>query len=207
MIYGHVPRWMALENPEFDEAVTRYYSFQHGKRRAAALGEIAHMRVACELRDRDLSACPAPLEARLSVFMRQIQGALRSGSKTWFRRLTATLKKEEAFIHDMEPVEYLFEAYFFLRKRDGQGSSLPTKTEVRRMAILIRSFYDCNLQLKLARHLWGGSELTEPELSRIDKRRRWYTRADDADARQGAISNWTRHFKSAGLSALEQGKR
>ena len=92
--------------------------------------------MASELLRRDLP--PAPLLARLAVrvstFMHGMEKALRSGSKGWFRRLDTTLSSDND--HEMEPVEYLFEAYFFLRKRDGQGSPLPTKTEVRHMAIL-----------------------------------------------------------------------
>ena len=34
MIYGHVPRWTHLQNPAFDEAMTRYYSLEHGSRHA-----------------------------------------------------------------------------------------------------------------------------------------------------------------------------
>jgi hypothetical protein len=201
MIYGHVPLWMALENPAFDEAVTRYYSFQHGSRHAAQKGELAHIREASELLHRDLPSSPllTRLAVRVSTFMHGMEEALRSGRGGWFRRLDTTLSSDND--HEMEPVEYLFEAYFFLRKRDGQGSPLPTKTEVRHMAILIRSFYDCKLQHKLAQHLWGKSELTELELSHIVKRQ------ESHDEHHEAIKNWTRHFKSAGLNALEQGKR
>jgi hypothetical protein len=198
MIYGHVPYWMALENPAFDEAVTRYYSFEHGSRHAAQKGELALVRVAIELLHRDLAApLLARLAARVGAFTCRMAEAFRPGREGWFRRLDATLASENE-LHETEPVEYLFEAYFFLRKQSGPGSPLPTKSEVRQKAILIRSFYDCNLQHKLAQHLWGESELTEAELAHIERRRK-------SHAWQAAFRSWTRYFKTAGLSALDQG--
>ena len=206
MIYGHVPRWMALENPEFDEAVTRDYSLRGGKRNAAAVGEITYWILAEELLNRhpdplqwspDQMRFFRPLLARIKTQVRQVREATCAKDSEYFRRLSEVMKLVGKREHEIKPLEYVFEAYFFLRKRDGQGSPLPSKTEVRQTAILIRSFYDCNLQHKLSRHLWGKSELTEPELSRIEKRRRWH-------GRDGTGRLWAQYFRCAGLAGLSQ---
>ena len=52
----------------------------------------------------------------------------------------------------------MIEAYVYLRRRAGEGSPLPSKGEVKRMAALMWAFSDCGLVEKLPEYLWKNAE-------------------------------------------------
>ena len=104
------------------------------------------------------------------------------------------LKKGE---HQLSPVEFVFNAYVYLRQRDGEGSALPTKGEVKRMAALFWAFNDCGLIEKLPGYLWKNERLTERQFIRITGEQERHLRAETA-------RDWARYLKEAGLGGLRQ---
>jgi hypothetical protein len=148
MIYGHIIPWMAEERPAFAEAVSRYYSARHGKIADAAVGEVAWRAMAEGLMARDAPPAPCgPLLARIAAGIAGDQEARAQRDHLYFERQAKALralaaKEERPEQHTRAPVEYVWEAYFFLRKRGREDSPLPDKADVKRIAALIWAFAD-----------------------------------------------------------------
>ena len=51
--------------------------------------------------------------------------ARRKKNHRYFRRMAGALQLLEKGEHQWNPVEFVFNAYAYLRKRDGEGSPLP----------------------------------------------------------------------------------
>ena len=200
MIYGHIEPWMADENPAFTEAVRAYYSLEHGTRNDAAIGEIAARKMAGELLKRgqleDLDR--VALLGQLAAAMLKDQAAIERGDGNYFRRLSFVLDHGGSYQHD--PIEYIFEAYLYLRRRAGQGSPLPTKREVKQIASLIWAFKDVGIMSKLAEYLWRNTGLSSKELSTVLYRQEQHLAGKDKE-------NWAYWLKQAGLSGLKQSRR
>ena len=202
MTYGQITNWMMMENPEFSWAVHCYYSFDRGKATNAAFGEIALYAAADQL----LSHVPNPLENmdycgplhRLIAarFFRDWE-AYRRGDYKYFRRIADTLQLLKEGEHQWSPVEFVIDAYVYLRKRDGEGTALPTKGEVKGMAALFWAFNDCGLIEKLPGYLWKNERLTERQFIRITRQQERHLRAETAQ-------DWARYLKEAGLGGLRQ---
>ena len=193
MIYGHIPEWMVKENPAFARAVARYYSIEHGQRKAAARGELAHWQVAEKVADRS----PSALLYSLSVRARMGRAA-REGDQDFWHSLHEVGRLSEKPDDGKEPpmIEHIFEAFFFLRKRDGKGSPVPTKAEVKNTAARIAAFHVTGLTAKLHGFLWYGRGLTEKQFERVE------------DVRERLLDDrshhWPRRLAEAGLSDLPQ---
>jgi hypothetical protein len=205
---------MAAENPEFTQAVSRYYSTADGKLADAAIGETAWRAMAEELLARD--PLPAgltygPLLARRAAGTAAEQGARRKRDHRYLDRQAKALKAlaevEERQAAALKagaepeqrawaPVEFVWEAYLFLRKRDGEGSPLPTKADVKQYAALIWAFADLGLLgRKLPEYLWQNRGLTEAETRKVLRQQARRLRPETND-------DWTRYLKAAGLSGL-----
>ena len=195
MIYGHIPEWMVKEKPAFARAVARYYSIEHGQRKAAARGELAHWQVAEKVADRS----PSALLYSLSVRAR-IGRAVREGDQDFLRSLHEVGRLSAKPDHGKEPpmIEHIFEAFFFLRKRDREGSPLPPKQEVKNTAAIIAAFHVEGLTAKLPGFLWRGVGLTEKEFRQVERLRRRFV-----DHRN---HHWPRRLAEAGLSDLPRKK-
>jgi hypothetical protein len=202
MTYGQITNWMMMENPEFSWAVHCYYSFDRGKATNAAFGEIALYAAADQL----LSHVPNPLENmdycgplhRLIAarFFRDWE-AYKRGDDKYFRRIADALQLLKEGEHQLSPVEFVILAYVYLRERAGEGSPLPPKGEVKRMAALMWAFSDCELLEKLHEYLWKNQGLTERQFSLITRQQEWHLRI-------GTAKDWARYLKEAGLSGLRQ---
>ena len=164
---------MAAEMPAFAEAVDRYYSARHGKLADAAIGETAWRAMAEELLTRDPPPAGLtydPLLARLAAGMAAEQEARRKRDHRYLDRQAKAVKvlaeveelRAAALKAGAEPeqrawapVEFVWEAYLFLRKRDGEGSPLPTKAEVKQYAAFIWAFADLGLLGGSCLHTFG----------------------------------------------------
>jgi hypothetical protein len=201
MIYGFITPWMAEEMPAFAEAVSRYYSARHGKIADAAVGEVAWRAMAEGLMARDAPPAPCgPLLARIAAGIAGDQEARAQRDHRYFERQAKALRalaaeEERSEQHTWAPVEYVWEAYFFLRKRGGEDSPLPNKADGKRIAALIWAFADLGLLAKLPEYLWQNRGLTEAETRKV-------LRQQARRARPETNNDWTRFFKAAGLSDL-----
>jgi len=227
MIFGHIPQWMATENPAFALAVLQYYSIREGQKDRAIVGEIAYWQMSLELLSRmqpeptwDQEQCSLyfHLSARVQKQTDEVNEAVRANNYRYLRKLSACLKlieerKKQAAQYpedyQFEPVEYIFEAYHFLRRRDKpKGLPLPTKREVKRTAAIIRAFDVTGLMRKLPKFLWDpvrtqkmpGAEPTDKEFNEIERLRKHYIRPESAD-------EWTYYLDKAGLGKLKQESR
>jgi hypothetical protein len=201
MIYGHIEQWMVDENPAFAEAVSRYYSLEHGKTQNAVSGELAWAQMAEELLDRPRllydAAYYGPLISRLVARIAANQAAERRKDARYFRSLATALETSPTNDEPLHPVEFLWEAYLFLRKRDGEGSPLPSKGDVKQHAALILAFADFELVDKLPEYLWQKRGLTKLEIRNVLRRQTWHLRPEMERA-------WKRYLKAAGLASLAQ---
>ena len=103
-------------------------------------------------------------------------------------------------------IEYIFEAYYFLRRRDGEGSPLPTKAEVKNTAALIAAFYKEGLVAKLSGFLWNRSKLTDDEFRRVAAMQLRLLKGRNKNGRL-RDHGWPQRLAAAGLSDLPQKKR
>jgi hypothetical protein len=194
MIYGHVEQWKQDENPSFARAVAEFYSLREGQTNSAAVGEVRYWRLAWELVSRvssddmwtrDDGAFYGPLLARIERETRKMREAVRSGDWRHLTKLAACVRlldrqQIKGSSDPLKAVEYVFEAYYFLRKRGGKGSRLPTKREVRNCAALIEAFHIERLNSKLPGFLWYNRGLTEREFGRVERLRKlWMDRSYD----------------------------
>ena len=193
---------MARENPEFAEAVSRYYSLEHGRSKNAARGELAWARMAEELLDRPRllggAAYYGPLISRAAAIRAADKAARQHKDDAYLQRMAAALKalrtKEDS---PRTPVEFLWEAYYFLRKRDGEHSPLPFKGDVKQLGALVWAFTDPKLLPKLGEYLWQSRGLTEAEIRRVLRQQSWHLRSENE-------RNWKRYIEDAGLKSLPQ---
>jgi hypothetical protein len=195
MIYGHIPDWMREENAAFARAVEYYYSIEHGQRKAAVKGELALWQVAEKVADRHPSA---PLYSLgTSARMRR---AVHEGDENYLHSLRECVRLSRKSKPDNEEnppmIEHIFEAYYFLRKRDGKGSPLPTKAEVKKTAAIIAAFHEVRLTAKLHDFLWHHRGLTEKQFERV------------VDVREQLLDershHWPRRLAEGGLADLPQ---
>jgi hypothetical protein len=200
MIYGHIERWIAEENPSLAEAVDRYYSVAHGTLNDAAIGEIAARKAAGQWRarrqgpdDEDIA-----LVGLLAKAMFVDQAALERGDSNYFRRLAAAVAKKGRYRH--RPVEYVFEAYLYLRRRAGQGSPLPNKRQVKQIASLIWAFKDFGIMRKLPEYLWRNTGLSPKELATVAHLQEQHLASKNKE-------NWSAYLAAAGLKGLRQARR
>jgi len=206
MIYGHIPPWMAKENPAFAKAVSDFYSIEKGVGTAAAIGEAAWHLMAIDLLDRDPlpSLAYGPLLGRVAVHIAREQEAWCNKDYDYLQRQTNALKLHiGGRIHEWTWVEYIWEAYYFLRMRDGstsddKGSGLPFKDEVKRKAALVRAFCKLGFQSFLFAYLrWEETSLTRQQLERIEGLQKHYLR-------KGTSKHWRCLLELAGLKDLPQ---
>jgi hypothetical protein len=208
MIYGFIPEWMAKENPAFAEAVSRYYSLSHGKVEDAAIGEVAWFAMAVNLLSRrdPLSGLDyGPLLRRIIVHLAKEQEVWSGNNYEYLQHQAEALRLHaEGRPHEWSFVEYIWEAYFFLRQRDGEdgedgeGPSLPFKEEVRRKAALIRAFCEMGFRSALPDYLrWREVVLTKRQIEEIEQLQKHYLR-------KGTPRHWTRLLELAGLKGLPQ---
>ena len=162
---------MARENPEFAQRVSEYYSLEHGQGKSAASGELAWEQMATELLERSNplgdAAYYGPLISRVAARMAADQGAKKHKDDAYFRRMIAAMQTPTGEDRSLQPVEFVWEAYFFLRKRDGEGSPLPAQDDVKQHAALIWAFADLKLLAKLPEYLWQYRGLTVAETERL----------------------------------------
>jgi hypothetical protein len=201
MIYGHIPVWMREENPAFWSAVLRHYSIEYGSRKAAALGELAFWRI-CE------QTLSRPLVPVIHVLLRAMKYVLPRRQRVWkavgetdskfLRRVWGAMEafQQEHIEAHLADIEYIFEAYYFLRKRDGEGSPLPNKHEVVNMACEIEALFQLGLKDKIPQWLWRQRGLTGPQAEAVLARKETLL-GDDRVDRQ-----WRRRLKTAGLDGL-----
>ena len=197
MIYLHIPAWMAEENPAFAAAVARYYSVAHGQRYDAAGGEVAARRMVTELLERGYHR-PA-LVATLAAWITADQEAWARGDHAYFRRVSRALAREwgKGEARAQDPIKYMFEAYFYLRKRAGEGSPLPYKQEVKQIAALIWAFRDGGILAKLSEYLWHNTGLTAKELAAVLARQEQILGHHNKEL-------WAYWLRRAGLAKLRQ---
>jgi hypothetical protein len=185
VIYDHIPRWVAEENPEFARAVSDYYSLEHGTVKSAARGELTWCAMAEEILSRPVPpgrelAYYGPLISRVAARAATDMAARQRGDANYFRRLAAAIEArapakaaakaagieaadEGGGVEEMRPTEFIFEAFRFLRIRDGEGSCLPYKDDVKRHAALFMAFVNLELTEKLPLYLWENRGLTEAQ--------------------------------------------
>src|SRR6516162_5799925 len=106
---------MVKEHPAFARAVARSYSIEHGQRKAAARGERAHWQVAEKVADRSPSALLYSLRVRV-----RMGRAAREDDQDFWRSLHEVGRLSAKPDDGKKPpmIEHIFEAYYFLRKRD-----------------------------------------------------------------------------------------
>ena len=110
---------------------------------------------------------------------------------------TQAKRENRHFAYPWAPVEFVWEAYFYLRKREGPGTPLPSKREVRVQAALIWAFYDAGIAAKLPAYLWENRGLTAREFRDIEARQK-------RRLRKAAGGTWALYFDAAGLNGLPQ---
>jgi hypothetical protein len=91
--------------------------------------------------------------------------------------------------------EFIFEAYCFLRKRDGEGSPLPDKADVKQHAALMMAFVTLKLTAKLPLYLWENRGLSDAQIRAVLEKQESYLGPD-------MKNQWTYHLKKAGLADL-----
>jgi hypothetical protein len=226
MIYGHVTGWMAKENPDFAQAVAKYYSIRNGQKNSAAFGEMAYWQMAETL----LSRAPSdpskwsqeeysfyqPLLLRVENQIRQVRQAVRAGDYKYLRKLAACVhllqkRHNKSGREPLGAIEYIFESYCFLRRRAGEGSELPVKREVTKYAALFQAFDVLKLMSKLPKFLWDltptrkkkmpGTALTDQEFNEVKRLQQHYLRPETKPI-------WTYRLEKAGLGeSLRQSSR
>jgi hypothetical protein len=213
MTYEMLEKWMIEENPSFAKAVEKYYSLPRGK--GAAIGEVRSWQALAQVlqnlasrrehwRAKDFLFYQE-ITARLRSIEHRITEAVRAGDDKYLRRLAACVKllrlrKKQPEKYQFDSIEFVFEAYVFLRKRDGKGSPLPRKKEVKTYAALIQAFAATGLLDKLPKYLWdpvrsepmAGPGLTPKEFDRIRELQAKFLRPETEPA-------WTYRWKQAGL--------
>jgi hypothetical protein len=188
------------ENPAFACAVARYYSVEHGQRKAAVKGQLALWRAAEKIADRH----PSALRYSLSIIAR-VRRAVREGDNGYLARFArAALSAKPDDEKHLSFVEYIFDAYYFLRKRDGEGSPLPTKAEVKNTAAIIAAFDVEGLTAKLHDYVWHERGLTEKEFQRVEGVRKYLVEDKDPETNKPRDHNWPERLAAAGLSDLPQ---
>ena len=209
---------MIEDNPSFAQALKRYYSLPDGK--GAVLGEVTWWQASGKVlknladrravwRERDHQIYQETT-TRLRGIERRITQAVWAQDDKYLRKLAACVKvlrlrKEHPEKYEFVPLEFVFEAYHFLRKRDGKGSVLPRKKDVKRMAALIQAFASTNLLDKLPKYLWdrersqpmSGPGVTDKEFSRIRELQESFLSPETEKV-------WTYRLNQAGLSHLRQ---
>jgi hypothetical protein len=200
VIYGFIEPWMAEEKPSFAKAVERYYSLEHGTINDAAIGEVATRRAAGKwlARKQDLDDEDIARIGLLARAMLGDQAAIERSDRNYFRRLAAAIAKKGTY--RQRPVEYLFEAYLYLRRRAGQGSPLPNKREVKQIAALIWAFADVGIMVKLPAYLWHNTSLTSAQEKTVLYRQEQHLSGKDG-------KKWTDYLERAGLDDLAQARR
>jgi len=201
VIYGFIEPWMEEENPSFAKAVDRHYSVAHGNLNDASIGEVATRRAAGkwlarkqDLDDEDIARLGLLVKAMLGD-----QAALERGESNYFRRMAAAVSKKGKY--RQRPIEYVFESYLYLRRREGQGSPLPTKRDVKKIASLIWAFADVGiLKKKLPAYLWHNTELSPKELDAVAHLQEQHFASKNKE-------NWPRYLAAAGLKGLPQARR
>ena len=204
MILGFIPRWVAEENPEFARAVSEYYSLEHGMVKNAARGELAWDAMAAKFllthavfRDADPAFYGPFVNRVVSHAMGQME-ALQRGDANYFRCRAAALEAlPGSGAEDMRLREFIFEAFCFLRKRDGEGSPLPYKDDVKRFAALFMAFVNLKLTAKLRLYLWENRGLTDAQSEKVLQKQKYYLE----------MSQWTYHLSEAGLGKLRRRPR
>jgi tRNA nucleotidyltransferase/poly(A) polymerase len=226
MIYGHIEEWILRENPAFARAVAEHYSILRGDTNAAAFGEVAYWQMGEQLLSR-MPADPAewseeersiflPLQAHVENQRRraglQAGETVRTSNAKYFRKLFACLKllekrKQRGEEDPYADAEYIFQAYRFLRVRDGQGSLLPLKQEVKELTSLIKAFHIAGLMEKLPRHLPRNPKqrsemerrvapVTDKQMEHILEKQQQFLDS----------INWIRGFEATGLKDLHQAR-
>ena len=204
---------MIDENPSFAEAVQKYYSLPDGK--GAVFGEVATWQACAQVlhnlagrrehwRAKDLLYYQE-INLRLRRIEQRITEAVRAGNDKYLRRLAACVKllrlqKKHPEKYQFDAVEFIFEAYVFLQKRDGKGSPLARKKEVKIYAALIQAFAATDLLSKLPKDLWDrvntqpmpGPGLTKSESERIIELQAHFLGPETEHV-------WTYRLKRAGL--------
>jgi hypothetical protein len=140
VIYGHIPRWVAEENPEFAKAVAQFYSLEHGTVKSAARGELAWDALAAEFllsrpvfRDADPAFYGPLLDRAVSRATAQME-ALQRGDANYFRRRAAAVEAlPGSGVKDMQPREFIFERVFV--SANPQRPGFPFALQRRRQAI------------------------------------------------------------------------
>jgi hypothetical protein len=198
MIYGYLTEWMVKENPSFAREVARYYSIEHGRRKAAVEGELANWQAAEQIVNRNQPKT-LPVLLRLWSARARAGRAVREGDEGFLHSLREVVRLSRKSKHDEKNprfIEYIFEAYYFLRKRDGEGSPLPPKQKVKNTAAIIAAFQMEGLTAKLSAYLWHRpkSKLTDDEFRRVEGVRK--SLLDERD------HNWTQRLAEAGLGNL-----
>jgi hypothetical protein len=230
MTYNALEQWMTDENPSFAAVVERYYSLPDGK--AAEYGEVVWWQSSGQVL-RNLESRRAHWRAKDFLFYNEILARLHSiesriseavwaGNDKYLRRLAACvrlirLREEHPKPYEFDSIEYVFEAYVFLRKRalarrrrargdgkclpsDVKDLPLPTKKEVKTYAALIWAFATAGLLDKLPKYLWDperdepmeGGRLTKQQQERISKKQAGFLRPENDHA-------WTNRLDRAGL--------
>jgi hypothetical protein len=218
MTYDGLEQWMIDENPSFAQAVERYYSLPDGK--GAIFGEVGWWQGSGQVlqslaRHRKYWRADdfqhyREITARIRRIEHRITEAVWAQDDKYLRKLAACVKllkvqNEHPEKYQFDAIEFVFEAYVFLRKRDGKGSPLPRKKEVKNYAALIQAFSATGLLSKLPKFLWDpvrdepmdGPGLTAQEFERIEELRTWYLRPE-------AEPGWTYRLRQAGLKHLRQ---
>jgi hypothetical protein len=218
MIYGLIPDWMIAENPAFAAAVADYYSIPDGK--GATYGDLrwwvvsgrflANLEARRESWGEQEYRWHLETTAHIHQLEVQVTQAVWRRDTKWLRRLVTRMEQlnEELKSHgeyQLSPLECVFAAYVFLRKREGKNSLLPVKKEVKMCAALIQAFAACNLMAKLPKFLWGtvstipldGPKPTDSELDRILQLQAEFVRPE-------LESSWTYRLNKAGLGRLRQ---
>ena len=176
MIYFLIEPWMAEENPAFAAAVDRFYSIAHGTLNDAAIGEVALRRLAKKrLLERGYIA--PDLAAKLAAWVEADLKAL--DDPNYFRRMAAAVAKKG--VYRQHPIEYVFEGYRYLRRREGPGSPLPNKKEVKRIASLIWAFKDVGIIAKLPEYLGDNTGLSQKEQNTVLSRQEHHLASRDKE--------------------------
>jgi hypothetical protein len=239
MTYDALEQWMIDENPSFAEAVEKYYSLPDGK--AAEYGEVVWWQSSGQTL-RNLAARRDRWQAKDFVFYQQILArvhgigrriseAVWAGNDKYLRKLADCVRlirlrrehrEERPEEYQFAAVEFVFEAYVFLRKRalarrrhargdgkclpcDVKDLPLPRKKEVKTYAALIQAFAVAGLLHKLPKYLWDperdepmeGPSLTPNEFERIRESQAMSLRPENEQA-------WKYRLDQAGLSHLRQ---
>jgi hypothetical protein len=192
-----------------------------GRGDAAAVGQVAYWHAAetllsylpqypetWNLEQRELMT---PHLQRVRILVHEVRAAVRTLDYRYLRKLADAVQAQKKGLKKddgLEDIEYIFEAFLFLRNRDGQGSPLPLKGEVKSYAALIRAFKNRNLMGKLPKFFWDpfrttpmpGPALTDREFDEVNGVQQDYLK-------KRRPNYWTDLFRNAGLRKLQQTPR